>query len=79
MSAHADMALAQRCATGDPGGFEELYRVYSSRLFSLACRMVGPTEAEDLLQEIFLSNSTIRNGVLTIITGEYLEVIATRR
>lgn len=53
--AHADMALAQRCATGDPAGFEELYRVYSPRLFGLACRMVGRTEGEDLLQEIFLS------------------------
>jgi len=53
--AHADMALAQRCASGDPGGFEELYRIYSPRLFGLACRMVGRTEAEDLLQEIFLS------------------------
>ena len=53
--AHADMALAQRCASGDPGGFEELYRVYSPRLFGLACRMVGRTEAEDWLQEIFPS------------------------
>lgn len=53
--AHADMALAQRCANGDPGGFEELYRLHSARLFGLACRMVGRTEAEDLLQEIFLS------------------------
>ena len=53
--AHADMALAQRCASGDPGGFEELYRIHSPRLFGLACRMVGRTEAEDLLQEIFLS------------------------
>ncbi len=50
------MALAQRCATGDPEGFEELYRVYSPRLFGLACRMVGSTEAEDLLQEIFLNS-----------------------
>lgn len=50
------MALAQRCAGGEPGGFEELYRVYSPRLFGLACRMVGRTEAEDLLQEIFLSS-----------------------
>lgn len=49
------MALAQRCANGEPGGFEELYRLHAPRLFGLACRMVGRTEAEDLLQEIFLS------------------------
>jgi RNA polymerase sigma-70 factor (ECF subfamily) len=53
---HADLALAQRCANGAPGGFEELYRAYSPKLFGLACRMVGRTEAEDLLQEIFLSS-----------------------
>ena len=36
--------------------FEELYRAHAGRLFSLACRMLGnPTDAEDLLQEIFLS------------------------
>ncbi|NQW02761.1 MAG: RNA polymerase sigma factor [Acidobacteria bacterium] len=49
------MALAARCATGEPGGFEELYRLHSPRLFGLACRMVGPTDAEDLLQDIFLN------------------------
>ena len=36
--------------------FEELYRMYSGRLFSVACRMLGNTaDAEDLLQEIFLT------------------------
>ncbi len=49
------MALALRCQDGDPGAFEELYRAYSPRLFGLACRMVGRTDAEDLLQEIFLT------------------------
>jgi len=53
--AHDDLALARRCAAGDADGFEELYRLYSPRLFGLAYRMVGPTEAEDLLQEIFLN------------------------
>ncbi|MBM3750173.1 MAG: RNA polymerase sigma factor [Acidimicrobiia bacterium] len=52
---HADMALAERCRSGAPGAFEELYRLHSPRLFGLACRMVGRTDAEDLLQEIFLT------------------------
>ena len=52
---HADMALAQRCRQGAPGAFEELYRLHAPRLFGLAYRLVGPTEAEDLLQEIFLA------------------------
>lgn len=53
--AHADLTLATRCAGGDSAGFEELYRLHAPRLFGLACRMVGRTDAEDLLQEIFLS------------------------
>ena len=51
-----DLALVERCRKGDLGAFEEIYKAHSGKLFSLACRMVGnPTDAEDLLQEIFLS------------------------
>jgi RNA polymerase sigma-70 factor (ECF subfamily) len=51
-----DMALVERCRQGDLAAFEELYRAHSGKLFSVACRMLGnPTDAEDLLQEIFLS------------------------
>jgi len=39
----------------DAGRFEALYKEHSSRLFNLARRMCGSrTDAEDLLQEIFL-------------------------
>jgi RNA polymerase sigma-70 factor (ECF subfamily) len=52
----ADLELAERCRRGDADAFEELYRHYSGRLYSLAFRMAGSAqEAEDLLQEIFLS------------------------
>ena len=51
-----DMALVERCRTGDLGAFEELYRAHAGKLFSVACRLLGnPADAEDLLQEIFLS------------------------
>lgn len=53
--AHADLDLVERCRAGVPGAFEELYRLHSPRLFGLACRMVGRTDAEDLLQDIFLT------------------------
>ncbi len=53
--AHTDLALVERCRAGVPGAFEELYRLHSPRLFGLACRMVGRTDAEDLLQDIFLT------------------------
>jgi RNA polymerase sigma-70 factor, ECF subfamily len=52
----ADLALVERCRAGDLGAFEELYKAHAGKLFSLASRMLGnPSDAEDLLQEIFLS------------------------
>ena len=52
----AELQLVERCRNGELGAFEELYRAHSGRLFSLAVRMLGnPADAEDLLQEIFLS------------------------
>ncbi|HXW05402.1 MAG TPA: RNA polymerase sigma factor [Vicinamibacterales bacterium] len=52
----AELALVERCRQGDLGAFEEIYRAHAGRLFSVACRLVGnPADAEDLLQEIFLS------------------------
>jgi RNA polymerase sigma-70 factor, ECF subfamily len=50
------MALGERCRRGDLGAFEELYQAHAGRLFSVACRILGnPSDAEDVLQEIFLS------------------------
>ena len=52
----AELALVDRCRRGELGAFEELYRAHAGRLYSLAFRMLGnPADAEDLLQEIFLS------------------------
>lgn len=52
----AELLLVERCRRGELGAFEELYKAHSGRLYSLACRMLGnPADAEDLLQEIFLS------------------------
>src|SRR3954466_2078142 len=52
----AELQLVERCRRGELGAFEELYRAHSGRLFSLAVRMLGnPADAEDLLQDIFLS------------------------
>lgn len=51
-----DTALVDRCRRGDLAAFEELYRAHAGKLFSVAYRMVGnAADAEDLLQEIFLS------------------------
>src|SRR6186997_2186965 len=52
----AELQLVDRCRQGELGAFEELYRQHAGRLFSLAVRMLGnPADAEDMLQEIFLS------------------------
>lgn len=51
-----DAALVERCRQGDLAAFEEIYAAHAGRLYNLACRMLGNTaDAEDLLQEIFLS------------------------
>jgi len=51
----ADADLEARCRAGDVDAFETLYQRYAARIYSLACRMAGSTDAgEDLLQEIFL-------------------------
>ena len=55
-SKETELELVERCRRGELGAFETLYRQHSGRLFSLAVRMLGnPADAEDLLQEIFLS------------------------
>lgn len=51
-----DLALAERCRSGDIDAFERLYRDHASRLFGLTVRMLGNrTDAEDMLQDIFLT------------------------
>jgi RNA polymerase sigma-70 factor (ECF subfamily) len=52
---HGDLALAARCCAGDMAAFEGLYRTHAPRLYGLACRFVGRHEADDLLQDIFLT------------------------
>ena len=51
----ADRALVERCLQDQPGAFDELYRRFAPRVFTLACRMsASRSSGEDLLQEIFL-------------------------
>lgn len=50
-----DYQLARRIACGDMAAFEELYRQYHRRVYTLCLRMTGnAAEAEDLTQEIFI-------------------------
>ena len=44
-----DRDIAARCRKGDVEAFEELYKRYSARLYSVAYRMTGSAaDAEDL-------------------------------
>ncbi len=49
-----DERALSRFFSGDILGFEQIVRHYSTMVFSLAARLVGPTEAEDVVQETFL-------------------------
>ncbi len=47
----ADVALAQ---SGDAQAFERLYRAQVAKIHGLARRMVGPAEADELTQDVFV-------------------------
>jgi len=49
-----DERAVTRFLAGDVTGFEQIVRHYSAMVFSLAARLVGPYEAEDVVQETFL-------------------------
>ena len=49
-----DRELAARCLAGDREAFEGLYRQHANRLYNLVYRMAGRSEADDLLQDVFL-------------------------
>jgi RNA polymerase sigma-70 factor, ECF subfamily len=48
-----DLAVS-RFLAGDVTGFEVIVRRYSGMVFGLAARLVGPFDAEDVVQETFL-------------------------
>jgi RNA polymerase sigma-70 factor (ECF subfamily) len=50
-----DVRLARACADGDTGVFEEIYRLHSDRMKSIAYNHLGNiSDAEDAVQETFL-------------------------
>jgi RNA polymerase sigma-70 factor (ECF subfamily) len=51
---HFERADVGRAAGGDQAAFERLYRGHVGRVYSLAVRMAGAGEAEDLTQEVFI-------------------------
>jgi RNA polymerase sigma-70 factor, ECF subfamily len=50
-----DGELAERCRTGDLGGYERLYALHGGRMKNVARNLLGnPVDAEDAVQETFL-------------------------
>lgn len=49
-----DERAVARFLAGDVTGFEALVRRHSGMVFTLAARLVGPLDAEDVVQETFL-------------------------
>jgi RNA polymerase sigma-70 factor (ECF subfamily) len=49
-----DEIALSRFLAGDVLGFEQIVRYYGAMVFSLAARLVGPSDAEDVVQETFL-------------------------
>ena len=49
-----DAADAVLAAAGDTQAFERLYRRHTARIHSLARRMIGPEEADDVTQDVFV-------------------------
>jgi RNA polymerase sigma-70 factor (ECF subfamily) len=89
VAAHADLTLAEQCRANVPGAFEELYRAHAPRLFGLACRLVGRQEAEDLLQEVFLTahrklgmyrgDSSLGTWLFRLATNQCLDYLRSKR
>lgn len=53
-AAGVDAEDARLAAAGDTRAFERLYRNHVARIHTLARRMAGPDEAQELTQEIFV-------------------------
>lgn len=53
-SASLDRADAAAAARGDARAFERIYTRHVARIHSLARRMIGPDDADDATQEIFV-------------------------
>lgn len=49
-----DVADVAQAAAGDRRAFERLYHRHSARVYSLAMRMIGPADAAEVTQDVFL-------------------------
>ena len=61
---HIKLALLQQVAAGKEQAFRELYEQYRNQVFYFGCKFLkSPTEAEDVLQEVFSKIWINRKGL----------------
>ena len=54
-TADADIGLVLQFQAGATDAFDLLVERHRSRMFHLACRLVGPEDADDVTQEVFIA------------------------
>ncbi len=83
-----DATLVARCRAGDGAAFEQVYARHAGRVYSLAYRMVGAGEAEDIVQDIFMlahrklgsfrGDSSLGTWLYRMATNHCLDVLRSR-
>jgi RNA polymerase sigma-70 factor (ECF subfamily) len=72
--------LVDRIRAGDEDAFNELYRMYASMVHGIILARVGPENADDILQEVFISAFRNLHSLRdTNAVGAWLAMIARNR
>jgi len=84
-----DRTIATRAADGDIRAFEILMRRYGSLMSAYAARIVSPSEAEDVVQDTFVTAwqdlptlenlGSVRSWLITIVTRKSIDRLRARR
>jgi RNA polymerase sigma-70 factor (ECF subfamily) len=84
-----DRTVASRAADGDIRAFEILMRRYGSLMNAYAARIVRPSDAEDVVQETFVTAwqdlptlenlGSVRSWLITIVTRKSVDRLRSRR
>lgn len=84
-----DRTIATRAADGDMRAFEVLVRRYGSLMGACAARIVTPSDAEDVVQETFVTAwrelpslenvGSVRSWLITIVTRKSIDLLRSRR
>jgi RNA polymerase sigma-70 factor (ECF subfamily) len=84
-----DRTVASRAADGDIRAFEILMRRYGSLMNAYAARIVRPSEAEDVVQETFITAwqdlptldhpASVRSWLITIVTRKSIDRLRASR